>query len=91
MAYFDDRNNFNEDLVVENVKLKEKILIFLEEKGFVEDLERDCVGFHQKVPVSNFNPFFVNFSLKFCDLNDGKNFFFDNVEKRLENFKLQLI
>ena len=72
MAYFDDRNNFNEDLVVENVKLKEKILIFLEEKGFVKDLERDCVCFHLKTPVSNFHPFFVNFSIKFSDLNDGE-------------------
>jgi hypothetical protein len=77
MTHFDRNKLLNIDVIVEEVKLKERILIFLGKNGFVADLERNCVGFHQKLQSQNkskdiCDPFYANLSLKFGDLEDGK-------------------
>jgi hypothetical protein len=78
MTHFDRNRNINSDIIVEDVKLKEQVLAFLENKDFKKELERNCVCFHRKLDSENrlkdfsVEPFFVNLSLKFGDIEDGK-------------------
>lgn len=77
MTHFD--RNLNSEIVVEQVKLQERVLKFLQGKDFKTELERNCICFHQKLETENrlqeycCEPFFVNLSLKFGEIEDGKN------------------
>jgi ribosomal protein S8 len=89
MTHF-DKNKLNIDVIVEEVKLKERILIFLNEKGFITDLERNCFGFYQKIQSQNrqkdnCDPLFTNLSLKFGDLEDGKLRLSDAEDQQMKN------
>jgi hypothetical protein len=72
MTYFDKNAKLNVDVIVEEVKLKERILKLLKLTDYVKDLERNCFCFHQKLQSENSAPFYANLSLKFGILQEGK-------------------
>lgn len=72
MTHFDRKPHLNVDVIVETVKLKEQVLKFLQSRGFVKDLETNCVCFHKNFTPENCEPFFTNLSVKFSDLEDGE-------------------
>lgn len=77
MSHFDSVH-LNLDTIVDQVKLKERLFIFLQSRDYEKELERSCVYFQRKIAEenqSNCAPIFVTITLKFSDFEDGKHYF----------------
>lgn len=67
----------NLDVVVESVKNKEKILRFLDAQDFLKELEKSCIYYQSEYTSEKcFSPLFVNFHLRFGDIESGEIFIF---------------
>jgi hypothetical protein len=69
----------NEDFVVEQVKLTEKVYKFLESKGIEQKLNQNFEQFHRKVVENNNKSEFVNceafislLDIRFGEIEDGE-------------------
>ena len=65
-------SRINVNVVVNQVKLKEKIIEFLDQQGFLESVKLNCVTFHSKINKNHLEPFDLNLILKFPSIEDGK-------------------
>lgn len=73
---FSPRSNLNLSLVAEQVNQKDKILEFLRARNFLNELKQNCIYFDSKLrrenESENFEPFLVNFHLRFGEVEDGE-------------------